>query len=231
MANVACRYVLDHPAVASVIIGARLGKREHVRDNLRLFQFSLDETSRSEIEEAQSQLQPIPGGCGDEYRKPPFLTASGDLSHHIDQIPPPYAAQTGTNGRTLVLSGTPWEKAAGYCRALRRGDQIWVSGTTSVHVNRLIGGKDPAAQTHFVIDKIEGALQSLGGRLEDVVRTRLYVNDLRNWEPIARAHGDRFRDICPVNTLVEAKLVGREYLVEMEAEAVVPERIKSPKAD
>ena len=83
------------------------------------------------------------------------------------------------------------------------------------------GGSDPAAQTHFVIDKIEGALQSLGARLEDVVRTRVYVNRIEDWEPVARVHGERFRDIRPANTLVQAGLIGDEYLVEMEAEAVV----------
>jgi aryl-alcohol dehydrogenase-like predicted oxidoreductase len=83
MANVACRYILEEPAVGGIIIGARLGKRAHIKDNLRLFQFSLENRSLSEIGGALSELQPIPGDCGDEYRKPPFLTASGDLSHHI----------------------------------------------------------------------------------------------------------------------------------------------------
>ncbi|MCU0627359.1 MAG: Rid family hydrolase, partial [Gemmatimonadaceae bacterium] len=78
------------------------------------------------------------------------------------------------------------------------------------------------AQAHAVIDKLEGAITSLGGRLEDVVRTRVFVRDIADWEPVARAHGERFRDIQPANTLVEARLVGAEYLVEIEAEAVVP---------
>jgi len=123
-----------------------------------------------------------------------------------------------------VLSGTPWEEMAGFCRAVRRGERILVSGTTSTHRHRAIGGADAAAQLHFVIDKIEGALQSLGGRLEDVVRTRLYVRNLSDWEAVARVHGLRFRDILPANTLVQAQLVGDEYLVEMEAEAVVVSR-------
>ena len=80
VANIACRYVLEQPAVGGIIIGARLGRSEHVRESLRLFRFSLDETSRCEIDEALSALQRIPGDCGDEYRKAPFLTASGDLS-------------------------------------------------------------------------------------------------------------------------------------------------------
>ncbi|MFC2036457.1 aldo/keto reductase [Chloroflexota bacterium] len=221
MANIATRYILEQPAVGGVIIGARLGKSEHIQDNLRLFQFSLDGASRSAIDDALAELRPIPGDSGDEYRKAPFLTASGDLSDHLESIPPPYAAQTGADGRSTVLSGTPWEEIAGYCRALRYGERILVSGTTSTHYDRTIGGTDAAAQLHFVIDKIEGALQSLGGRLEDVVRTRLYVRNLSDWEAVARVHGMRFRDILPANTLVQAQLVGDEYLVEMEAEAVV----------
>jgi len=224
MANVASRYILEQPAVCGVIIGARLGKSEHIQDNLRLFQFSLDEASRSAIDEALAALRPIPGDCGDEYRRAPFLTASGDLSHHLESIPPPYPAQAGADGRSRVLSGTPWEEMAGFCRAVRHGQRVFVSGTTSTHRDRAIGGTDPAAPLHFVIDTIEGALHSLGGRLEDVVRTRLYVRHLADWEAVARAHGLRFRDILPANTLVQAQLVGDEYLVEMEAEAVVASR-------
>ena len=75
------------------------------------------------------------------------------------------------------------------------------------------------AQTHFIIDKIEGALQTLGAQLEDVVRTRIYVRNLDDWEPVARVHGQRFANILPANTLVQAELVGNDYLVEIEAEA------------
>lgn len=74
-----------------------------------------------------------------------------------------------------------------------------------------------------MIDKLEGALQSLGGRLEQVVRTRIYVRNMADWEPVARAHGERFATIRPANTLVRADLVGDEYLVEIEAEAMTPE--------
>ena len=207
--------------MGGVIIGARLGVSEHIEDNLRLFALALDDTDRAEIEDALTALTPIAGDCGDEYRRPPYLTASGDLSQHIDTLPPPYPASTGADGRTRVSSGTVWEDLAGYSRAVRHGNRIHVSGTTATHGDRTIGGSDPAAQTHFVIDKIEGALQSLGARLEDVVRTRVYVNRIEDWEPVARVHGERFRDIRPANTLVQAGLIGDEYLVEMEAEAVV----------
>ncbi len=220
MANVAARYILDQPAVGGVIIGARLGKSEHIQDNLRLFEFTLDDESRDELEAALGKLQPVPGDCGDEYRKPPFLTASGDLSHHLDHLPPPYEAQPREQGGSMVLTGTPWEEIAGFSRAVRQGERILVSGTTATHGSRPIGGNDPAAQMHFIIDKIEGAIQSLGGRLEDVVRTRIFLDDPSLWEPISRAHGERFGHIQPVNTLVGAQVIGDEYLVEMEAEAI-----------
>ena len=223
IANVATRFVMQQPGVAAVIVGARLGERSHVADNLRLSEFVLDERDRRELEGALATLTPIPGDCGDEYRTPPFLTASGDLSHHLDAVPPPYAVRDGAHGTRRCFSGTSWEPLAGYCRAVRSGRRISVSGTTATHGDRVLGGADPAAQTHAVIDKIAGALQSLGGRLDDVVRTRIYVSNLAHWEPVARAHGERFGAIQPANSLVEARLVGSEYLVEIEADAEVGE--------
>ena len=226
--QLACRWVLDQPAVGAVVIGARLGESEHIADNLRILEIEIDPESRAEIDAALQGLEPLPGDCGDEYRKPPFLTASGDLSHHVDSFPPPYEtrpAASGAKGRRLALSGTVWEDLAGFSRAVRQGDRISVSGTTATHGDRVIGGGDPAAQAHFVIDKLEGAIESLGGRLEDVVRTRVYVRDLADWEPVARVHGERFGRIQPANTLIRAEPVGDEYLVEMEAEAVVPAEV------
>jgi enamine deaminase RidA (YjgF/YER057c/UK114 family) len=104
---------------------------------------------------------------------------------------------------------------------VRKGSRISVSGTTASHGSRSIGGIDAAAQTHFVIDKIEGALESLGGRLEDVVRTRVFVRRIQDWEAVARAHGERFGHVQPANTLVEAALVSEDALVEIEADAEV----------
>jgi aryl-alcohol dehydrogenase-like predicted oxidoreductase/enamine deaminase RidA (YjgF/YER057c/UK114 family) len=221
IANVACRYVLEQPSVGGIIVGARLGSSEHIDDTLRLFSFSLSDEDHAVLESAVAQLETLPGEPGDEYRVPPFLTASGDLSHHVASFPSPYPVRVDANGRQRVLSGTVWERDAGYARAVRVGNQITVSGTTATHGARVIGGSDPSAQAHAVIDKLAGSLQALGSRLEDVVRTRIFVSDIAHWEPVARAHGERFGHIQPANTLVQAPLVGHEYLVEIEADAIV----------
>ena len=221
--NLATRYILEQEAVGGIIIGARLGQSNRLADNLRLFSFELPAEEQATIRSALEELDPIPGNCGDEYRQPPFLTASGDLSHHLEAFPPPYPVHPAGNGRRKALSGTIWEDLAGFSRAVRTGDRILVSGTTATHGNRCIGGDDPAAQAHFVIDKIAGAIQSLGGTLADVVRTRVYVQRMEDWEAISRVHGARFGAIQPANTLIRADLIGDEYLVEMEAEAVVRE--------
>ena len=221
IANLASRYILDQPAVGGVIIGARLGKSQHIDENLKLRTLRLDASAYARLTPVLEALTPIPGDCGDEYRKPPYLTASGDLSHHLETLPPPYPVQHAANGRMLALSGTPWETMAGFSRAARQGNRILVSGTTATLGNRVMGGADPAAQAHFVIDKIEGAIRSLGGTLADVVRTRIYIKRMSDWEAIARVHGVRFGAIQPANTLIKAELIGEGYLLEMEAEAIV----------
>ncbi len=219
IANVACKAILQQPSVAGVIIGARLGQNEHIENNLNLLNFNLDGNDWILLASAYEQLGSIPGDCGDEYRKPPFLTASGDLSHHLEQIPAPYPTSTREDGAIQVFTGTIWEELAGFCRAIQQGEEVHISGTTATHGNQLIGGDDPASQTHFIIDKIEGVLQSLNGRLEDVIRTRIYIRNVDQWEPITLAHGERFGHIQPANTLVQAALVGDEYLVEIEVDA------------
>jgi aryl-alcohol dehydrogenase-like predicted oxidoreductase/enamine deaminase RidA (YjgF/YER057c/UK114 family) len=221
IATVASASILYNTAVSAVIIGARLGKSEHIAENRNLFTVKLNAEEINSIKTILAKGITIPGDCGDEYRKPPFLTASGDLSHHFKEMPSPYPVIIENDGKSKALSGTPWESMAGYSRAVKKGNHIYVSGTTATHGNKLIGGSDPAAQTHFIIDKIEGAIQSLGGRLEDVVRTRIFVKDITQWESIARAHGNRFGTIQPANTMVQADLVGNEYLVEIEADAIV----------
>jgi enamine deaminase RidA (YjgF/YER057c/UK114 family) len=216
--------VLDHGAVAAAIIGARLGEGEHRNDNLKTFGFALDEDDRARLDAAFAATAPIPGDCGDEYRRPPFLTASGDLSHHLNEVPSYYTATSvpGYPDRRRVGSQSVWEPIAGYSRALRIGESIRVSGTTATHrAGRPVAPGDPAAQTTFILDKIAAALTALGGRMEDVVQTRVYLADVSKWEPVARAHGRVFGSILPANTLIEAgRLVGA-YDVEIEAEAIV----------
>ena len=123
--------------------------------------------------------------------------------------------------RDQVSTGTVWEDIAGYSRAIRIGDRILVSGTTATDENGVVAGNDVGSQAVFILDKIERAIVQLGGTMNDVVRTRIYLRNASDWEPVSRAHGARFGIVRPANTLVEAKLVGDEYLVEIEAEAVV----------
>ena len=220
ISTVASKYQLGQKSVGAVIIGARLGENAHISDAASLFSFELSDSARNEIAKTLAELLPIPGDCGDEYRKPPYLTASGDLSHHLEDFPPVYKA-IESSGKTRIDSGTTWEVLAGYSRAVKIGDRVLVSGTTATHGALAIGINDPIAQTHFVIDKIEASLESLGAKLTDVVRSRVYISEMKNWEGVSRAHGERFADIRPANTMVEAKLIGEEYLVEIEVEAVI----------
>jgi enamine deaminase RidA (YjgF/YER057c/UK114 family) len=221
ISNVATRWVLEQRRVAGVIIGARLGQGFHAADNLRLFSFALDDEDRATLNAAFAATMPIPGDCGDEYRKPPFLTASGDLSHHLDTIPPAFAPEPAPGG-ARVLTGSKWEDIAGYCRAQRIGDRVLVSGTTAVAgLSRAVAPGDAAAQTTYILDRILSAVVSLGGRAEDVVRTRIYITDETDVLAISQAHGRVFGAIKPANTLVRvAGLIG-DHRVEIEAEAIL----------
>ncbi len=224
VSNVATRWVLQQPAVAAVIIGARLGESEHRADNLKLFSFALDADDLAAIESATAQLQPVPGDCGDEYRKPPFLTASGDLSHHLDAVPKVYKPEPvpGRPGRLRVSTGSVWEPIAGYSRAVRVGDRILVSGTTATHgAGQVVCPGDVAGQTVYILDKIVASVEALGGRIEDIVRTRVYLRDAAQWEPASRAHGRYFGEIRPANTLLAIRELVGDYEVEIDAEAVV----------
>lgn len=221
-ANVAGRFILDQPAVGAIIIGARLNESEHIENNKAMLQVRLDREDFALLSNVQDGLLPIPGDCGDEYRRPPYLTASGDLSHHLKVMPAPYEVRHGKNGRSKILSGTVWEDIAGFCRAVKVGNRILISGTTATNKTRIIGGNDATSQTHFIIDKIEGALISLGASLEDIVRTRIYIQNYEDWEAVSRVHGLRLGHVQPVNTLVKADIIGEGYLVEIEAEALLP---------
>jgi len=125
--------------------------------------------------------------------------------------------------RRSVQSGAPWESIAGYARAVRVGDTIHVSGTTAQGPDgELVGVGDPAAQARRCLEIIGAALAELEASLDDVVRTRMYVTDISQWEPIARVHGEVFADIRPATAMVEvAGLVDPRMLVEIEAVAMV----------
>ncbi|WP_342237421.1 aldo/keto reductase [Inquilinus sp. OTU3971] len=225
LSNVATRWVLEHEAVAAAIIGVRLGESEHRADNLGAFGFALDAEDRGRLDDAFAAATPIPGDCGDEYRRPPYLTASGDLSHHLDAIPSIYTPEPvpGRPDRLRVSSGSVWEPIAGYSRAVRVKDTIRVSGTTATHGgDRCVAPGDPGAQTTYILDKIAASITALGGSMEDVVRTRIYLRDAAKWEPVSRAHGRVFGAIKPANTLVQAGDLVGDYEVEIEVEAVVP---------
>jgi enamine deaminase RidA (YjgF/YER057c/UK114 family) len=123
--------------------------------------------------------------------------------------------------RQRVSSGTRYEALAGYSRAVRVGDRVLVSGTTASGPDGPVAVGDAAGQARFVLDRIEGALREVGASLRDVVRTRIFVRRIEDWEAVARVHGERFGAVRPANTLVQAALVHPDLLVEIEAEAVI----------
>ena len=223
IAQLASLYIKDEFHCNSVIIGARLGELEHITENKQVSNMALDEESKAAISALIKEFKSVNGDCGDEYRYPPFLTASGDLSHHIASFPPAFQVKDEGNSRYSASSGTIWESFAGYSRAVKKGNHVFVSGTTATQGSLVIGGNSPDSQMHFVLDKIEGALKSMNATMRDVVRTRIFVSDVQHWEAIARVHGKRFEGINPTNTLVVAKLIGEEYLVEVEVDAITNE--------
>lgn len=127
--------------------------------------------------------------------------------------------------RTNYSSGAKWEDIVGYSRAVKVGNIIEVTGTVAVDENnQLVGEDDAYAQTKFIIGKIEKVLQSAGSSLEDVVRTRMFVTDISRWEEYGKAHGEFFGQVKPCTSMIEVKgLIAPEYLIEIEATAIVSE--------
>lgn len=224
IANVATRWALDHEAVAGAIVGVRLTEREHRAGSLATLAMTLDDADRASIAQAVAPLADPPGDCGDEYRMPPFLTASGDLSHHLADVPKAFcaAAVPAHPDRQRVSTGSIWEEKAGFSRAVKVGERVLVSGTTATAPDgEPVCPGDAEGQAVYILDKIGASLAAVGASLDDVVRTRIYVANVDDWEAVSRAHARAFHRALPANTLVSAGLIG-PYLCEIEAEAVVP---------
>ncbi|MEM7424036.1 MAG: RidA family protein, partial [Pseudomonadota bacterium] len=192
---------------------------------LCIFDVQLDAEDRAVLDAALAGLSALPGDCGDEYRRAPFLTASGDLSDHLGALPPVFSVEqmSARPDRRRASSGSIYETLAGFSRAVRAGNRVVVSGTTATDpAGACVCPDDAGAQAVYILDKIVAAVQSLGGRREDIIRTRIYLTETGDWERVSAVHARYFGDLRPANTLIGGiALAGDGYRVEIEAEAEV----------
>ena len=184
MANVAGRWVLDQPAVAAIIVGARLGEREHRSDNLGVFSFALDAEDRALLAAALAASTPVAGDCGNEYRRPPYLTASGDLSHHLAGFPERLLRRAGARPAGPAAHRHRQHLGADRRlqprRARRRAHPGQRHHRHARHRHRSSARAIPPARPSISSTRSKPPSQALGGMLEDVVRTRIYLRNARS---------------------------------------------------
>ena len=124
-----------------------------------------------------------------------------------------------------ISSGSPWEDIVGYSRAIRAGNIVEVAGTTAMDGEVLVSKGDIYKQTVYIFKKVEKALSEVGATLNDVVRTRMFVTDISQWEDVGKAHGEIFKNIKPVSTMVEvSRLINDDLLIEIEVTAIIEDK-------